>query len=348
VTPDDIYDEMVGVFRAHNARARRRFLPGLLVSFIKLIQSVRPANTTFADLADFYCTFPRQTNVTNGGLANTLIIARGVGQTLSIRPFYEEFQSWVRSGNKRLDYPKSPAHATQAWQDYVPWLNVLVTMEDPALAELEQRVRAFVLNELPIHVRDTSTIKKEPPRFYLFLDQYDFRTAAGPTGAAYQGTVFAYLRADAAHLQVQVAKVRVGGKREGRVGDVDARDGEALVLAAEVKQYVVQTSDVSDFEELSQDVAREGALGLIVALDFGVGARAAIEAMGLQPVSKQDLVDRVRLWDALKQRIAVQALLFYVSQVEQNTQLSTQISSFFLQIEKQFQSAQDPDTTIVP
>jgi hypothetical protein len=153
------------------------------------------------------------------------------------------------------------------------------------------------------------------------------------TGAAYQGTVFGYLRADASHLQVDVAKVRTGSKRVGRIGDIDARGGELLVLSAEVKQYTLLQADVPAFEQFSSQVSDQGALGLVVALDFEEGARVALRKLQLEPMSIDDLIERVRLCDALKQAIAVRALLYYVHYIEKSSALYKRLREFLDSLE---------------
>lgn len=341
MTSDKIFEEMVAAVTQVNPRKRRQFLPGLLVSFIDLILQVRGEDRQYESLQAFFDDFPRQERTHDGGRANTLIIATGTNTTLSIRPAYTRFEKWVRGEHSRFDYPSMAPHATQAWGDYEHWLELLVGMTNEQLSELERRVRAFTLERFASHAVDGSTLKREPPRFRLFLEQFDFSKSGDRSGAAYQGTVFAWVRADSPHLQVQVHKVRTGSKRIGKVGDVDARDGEVLVLAAEVKQYKVKADDLAEFKEFANLVTRHRALGLVVALAFDDAARSALIALGLEPVTKQDLIDRVRLWDALKQRNAVQSLLFYVTQVEQNKSLIDSVQRFFSGLEKKLDDAGD-------
>lgn len=344
MTADEIFEEMVAAVTQSNTRKRRQFLPGLLVAFIDLVVQVRAEGSLYSSLEAFFHDFPRQDRTHDGGRANTLIVATGPGTTISIRPAYSRFEKWVRGEHSRFDYPSMAPHATQAWGDYEHWLDALVGMPHDQLAALESRVRQFTLERFASHEVDASTLKREPPRFRLFLEEYDFAKGGDRSGAAYQGTVFAWVRADSPHLQVQVHKVRTGSKRIGKVGDVDARDGEVLVLAAEVKQFRVKVGDVADFTEFASVVARHRALGLVVALSFEDAAKQAIVELGLEPVTKQDLIDRVRLWDTLKQRNAVQALLFYVSQVEQNKPLIESIQGFFAQLENSFDPTDDAAT----
>jgi len=337
MTPEQILDQVRANFTTGQ---KRRFLPGLLIAFIRTLKELGAVNGRFADLDEFYAMFPRRMRTRAGGTANTWTVWRDADhrepsdESLSIRPAYEAIQQWIRSDQRRFDYPSAAPHATQAWADYQHWLNALLAFSEAQLDQLEEDTKAFVLTALPAYGENLSLVRREPPRFYLFLRDFDLAAHRGePTGAAYQAAVFGYLRADASHLQVDVGKVRTGSKRVGRIGDIDARDGELLVMAAEVKQFVLPMADVAGFSELADQVRRQGGLGLVVALDFEGGVRDALRAHGLEPVSRQDLIDRVRLWDALKQRNAVQALLYCVFYKEQNSPLYERIKAFLTELE---------------
>lgn len=330
-TAQEMLDEVRNNF---NAGQRRRFLPGLLIAFIWFLQDLEATGGRFTSLEDFYATYPLVTHIRGGGGANTLIVQRDE-TTLSIRRFYDRIQNWFRADQRRFDYPSSAPHATQAWKDYTHWLGSLLALSVDELNALVDATKQFVLDSLPEQEIAATTFRKEPPRFYLFLRDFDLSKKRGePTGAAYQGTVFGYIRADASHLQVDVDKVRAGSKRVGRVGDVDAREGDVLVLSAEVKQFVFDESNLADVAEFADLVTRHSALGLIVALDFAEGVRGHLVDMGLEPVAKKDLLERVRLWDPMKQRIAVQALVYYAQYKEQNSALLARIRQFFEDLEE--------------
>lgn len=332
MTPEDILKEVAGNFTAGQ---RRKFLPGLLIAFIRTLRTLGATGGKFKGLKAFYKAHPRRTKLRSGGSANTLVVWLDAGATgsndesLSIRRAYDDIQDWFRSDQKRFDYPSSAPHATQAWADYEHWIDALLTFSEAQLEELEENAKKFVLEALPAQSVNAELVKREPPRFYLFLRDFDLTAHKGePTGAAFQAAVFGYLRADAAHLQVDVGKVRAGSKRVGRVGDIDARDGELLVLAAEVKQYTVTVAEVASFSELADQVGQQKGLGLVAALDFEDGAREALTKLGLEAVSRKDLVDRVRLWDSRKQQNAVQALRYCVFYKEQNSALFKRITEF--------------------
>lgn len=331
MTPADILAEIDANF---DKGKRRKYAPGLLVSFIDFLKELGATGGKFASLDAFYAAHPRVVAGPGGTAVNALTVLRdmsrtsGRGATLSIRKFYDEIQAWFHA-QKRYDYPSSAPHSTQGWTDYTHWLEALLSFDERTLDKLREDAKAYVLAQLPEHKVDLTLVKRAPPSFLLFLRNFDLSKKRGElSGAAYQGTVFGYLRADASHLQVDVAKVRTGSKRVGRIGDIDARDGELLVLSAEVKQYDLPLSEVPSFAQFASQVTSQGALGLVVALSFEEGARKGLQDLGLAPVSLDDLIERVRLWDSLKQGIAVQALLYYVHYIEKSSALYKRLREF--------------------
>jgi hypothetical protein len=104
-----------------------------------------------------------------------LIVRNPDGKTLSIRPFYNAIEQYYRAEHKRFDYPSAAPHATQAWSDYLDWLNALVTFNPAELAALRARVNQFVLDQLTSQEFDPTTIKVEPPLFRLFLEGFDLK-----------------------------------------------------------------------------------------------------------------------------------------------------------------------------
>lgn len=325
LTPEAILSE---VRRNFQGGSRRRFLPGLLIAFISFMRSLGATGGRFSTLEEFYAAYPRRTQRGNGGAINTLTVEAD-GKRVSIRKFYDAAADWFRAGQKRYDYPSSAPHATQAWGDYTHWLEAILDFDESTLDRLDYEVRAFVLDVLPSQDIDPGSVWRQPAIFLRFLEQFDMSVQKGETsGACYQGTVFGYVRADAPHLQVDVGKVRTGSKREKRVGDIDARDGETLVLSAEVKQMAVGETTLPDLAEFGNLISLHKALGLVVAFEFHDGTAAEIVDMGLHPVSRQDLIERVRLWDPLKQRIAMNAVLYYTGFREQSSALTKRISDF--------------------
>ena len=331
MTPGQLFAEFEAGFE------RRKFAAGLLVSFIDFLTALDAPARSFASFAAFLEAFPRQTSTAAGARANTLIVRRPDGRTLSLRPFYNAAERYYRADQKRFDYPSAAPHATQAWPDYTGWLDALVTFTPEQLAVLKDRVNQFVLDTLKSQEFDPASIDVEPPLFRLLIESFPMTTQRRePTGAAFQGIVFGFLRADNPHLQIEIDKVRTGSKRLQRIGDVDGWEGGRLAISAEVKQLVLKATAVPDLEGFANATGRRGAVGIIAALGFEDDVRDAVEALGLFALDTDDLLRIVELWDPLKQRTAVSSFVYYARHVEKNSSLSGRIDEFLATAAKEW------------
>lgn len=323
MTADEIYQEFEAGF------AGRKFSAGLLVAFIDFYMKLGVPELGASNLEEVLKLFPQQQRTTAGSRANTLIVRLTDGKTLSLRPSYNQIERFFRADQKRFDYPSCAPHATQAWADYVSWLDALTALDRDELLHLRARVVNYVLTTLKSQAFDPTSVTVEPPMFQLLLESFDMKANKGePTGAAFQGLVFGFLRADNPHLQVEIDKVRTGSKRLQRVADIDGWEGDRLAISAEIKQRRLKLEDVPDFEGFANEIGRRAALGLVVALDFDDGVREALQGMGLKVLTIADLLKIVELWDPLKQRTAVASFLYYAKHVEKNSSLALRIESF--------------------
>jgi hypothetical protein len=327
MTPDDLFAEFVRGFPA------RRFSAGLLIAFIDLLRELGAPALGAASFADVLARYPRQSLTAQGKRANTLIVALPGGATRSLRPYYNRAETFFRAEHKRFDYPSCAPHATQAWADYRPWLDALATFADEELAALRRRVEAYVLEALPSQAFDPTRVAVDPPLFRLVLEGLDLTSRRGePTGAAYQGIVFGFLRADNPHLQVEIDKVRTGSRRLQRVGDIDAWEGARLAISAEVKQSILQEDALPGLQGFANEIGRRGALGLVVARGFAKGVRERVEALGLKALDTEDLLAIVELWDPLKQRTAVSSFVYYATHVEKSSSLTRRLEAFLEEV----------------
>lgn len=106
MTPDELFTDFEQGFR------RRKYTAGLLVAFIDFIVALNVQDSgvkTFADLTE---RFPQVGTTSCGDTANTLIVQRPEGSTLSLRRFYDIILNWYHAEHKRFDYPNSAPFAT--------------------------------------------------------------------------------------------------------------------------------------------------------------------------------------------------------------------------------------------
>lgn len=317
-----LFEEFVTAFR------NRKFVAGLLIAIIDLLKALDVPTTDVESYAELIERYPKQEKTSAGRHANTLILARGDG-TLSLRPFYNAAERYFMVERKRYDYPSCAPHATQAWGDYIGWIDDLCTMSLAELDELRQAVVDHVLEALPSHEYDPSTVKIQPPIYRILLEEFDFSAPPKePSGAAFQGAVFGFVRADNPHLQVEIDKVRTGSKRKQRVGDIDAWEGERLALSAEVKNLEVSVSLAEGLSTFYSAVNNRGAIGLVVGQGFEDRARQIVTEAGIKPLDIEELVGLVELWDPAKQQIAISSFQYYAAHVEKNSVLMSRVRQF--------------------
>lgn len=323
MTPAELQDDFQRTFQG------ARFSAGLLVAFIDLLTEIDAPSGGYANFADLVSDFPLRETNTTGNPVKQLEVFTPSGGRVAIRGFYNRIETFFRAEKKRFLYPSSPGHATSAWRGYIRWLDALVTYSPEQLSALRQAVVDYVLAELPAEEIDPNQIQREPALFELVLTDFDLAPrGAELTGAALQGLVFGFLRADNPHLQIEVDKVRAGGRRLGRVGDVAGWSGTRLSISAEVKQYVL--TSVTALEAFASEISQRNAIGIVAALGFSGTVAEDLESRGLIPLSLDRMLGIVRMWDAQKQRIALDSALYYFDHIEKSSALRDRVQAFII------------------
>lgn len=334
MTPGELFLEFERGF------AGRKFSAGLLVALIDMLTELGVPGSGLTSYEELIARFPRQMRTSANKPANTLILMRDDGRTLSLRPAYNAAEAFYRAEHKRFDYPSAAPHATQAWEQYTGWISSLVTYDATQLGELRGRVNQFVLDTLKSQEFDPASVQIEPPLFRLLLEKFEMPARKGePTGASFQGIVFGFLRADNPHLQIEIEKVRTGSKRLQRIGDVDGWEGSRLAISAEVKQFELGEGTIPDLANFANETGRRGALGVVAALGFQNGIRERLEDLGLRPLDKGDMLRIVELWDPIKQRTAVASFTYYATHIEKNASLSDRLQTFLSDVATEWTNA---------
>lgn len=319
---EQIFNQMTDRFPGTN------FCSGLLLSLIDQINSLDPDGGIYNNLEGFSSDFPIVETEGNGKVVRVLKFQTDNG-IISNRKFYNVVEDHIRGECKRYGYPSCAPHATQAWPDYKHWIDAIISLPRVERDDLRDRTLEFILNSFESHEIDPSTIDKDPETFREILASFDTKARKGEkSGAALQGIVFGFLRADNPHLQVEIDKVRTGSKRLGRIGDVDAWDGANVAISAEVKSYEIHDKDVAQFAVFAGEVSKRKAIGIVAATDFAGNTRSTIENLGVRTLSRKDMEKIVSLWDPAKQRIATSSFLYYATQIEKSDSLRDRIIEF--------------------
>lgn len=313
MTPDDIINDMKAQL---TLKRPRNYVGGLLPAFCDFLIEMEAPGAGFSDFKAFTAKHPL---VTEG--VSTLTVQRNgdAKDVMTIRPAYNRIHHFYLFQEKRHGYPRAEPYATGKWADYRSWLDALVTFSKDELNEVRSKAVEHMLSVLEKREFDPSKIVVDPPVFLMLLERFGWneKFKGEPTGAAFQAMVFAFIRADAPHLQVETRKVRTGSAKLKGVGDVDAWEGQRLTISVEAKHLRFDTKDLEHCDPFVEEVRRWGALGMIVALDFAPGVADEVQAVGLEPLTISDLIRSVRLWDPVKQRAAMNAFEWAVVQKEQ-------------------------------
>jgi hypothetical protein len=285
--------------------------------------------------------YPRKENDKNGVQLRQLVLTKD-GNEFAIRRAYDKIVRFFVFEMHRVGYPSSAPDATGNWTGFTGWLDSLLALSSEERQALRQRVVQHVLDTIPEKTIRPEERRTEPALFEETLRNFALNPPKGApkerSGAAFQGIVFGFLRADNPHLQVRVDRVRAGGERIGKIGDVDGWDGVRLAISAEVKQYPFKEDDVPTVSRFVSAIAERGSVGIVAALDFDEQARAQIEGAGVIALSLSEMLKIVKMWDIAKQKIAVAAFSYFLDAVENSAPLYGRYQAFLTAVEARFQA----------
>jgi hypothetical protein len=321
MSPEDLKKQVAAQFK------RRKFAAGLALAILDFLRKLN-APGRFSSMEELLAEYPKQDRTHAGKTANTLIVAVG-DTTLSLRPFYNHYEKLFRVEHKRFGYPNAAPHATQAWTNYTQWFEAILQMPIIEQDDLRQWVINFVLEQLPSHEVDPSSIRPLSRPFSRLLHEFPLAAASGEKhGACFQGVVFAYIRADAPHLFLEVAKVGAGSKRLQRVGDIDGWQGERLVITVECKSFEMDLDAATELGAFLGEAKSRKALATVAALSFTQEAKDHLTDQDVRLLDMDRLKSLIDLWDPLKQQIAYDGFTYYAHHVEKNAPLMERLAAF--------------------
>lgn len=313
------------------------------MSFVDVLDAAGVPGATYVSLEDLERDYPRKLEDRNGVPLRQLVITKD-GSEFAIRAAYDRILRYFVFEQKRVGYPSSAPDATGNWQGFVEWFNQLLSLSLEERGQIRARVVNHVLETIPEKVLRPEERRSDPALFEETLRNFPLAPPRGSprerTGAALQGMVFGFLRADNPHLQIRVDRVRAGGERIGKIGDVDGWDGVRLAISAEVKQYAFRENHLPAIARFLSSVAERGAVGIVAAIEFDEPSRASLDGDGIVPLSVLEMLKIVKLWDLAKQRIAVAAFSYFIDAVEGSAPLYQRYKTFLEDVELKFEAEQ--------
>jgi len=215
----------------------------------------------------------------------------------------------------------------QAWPQHRSELEAIFGMTPGERRKLAERLWDQILG-LPDFAPRAPTQTTVRP-FSKVLEDFPGTQPREPSGALLQGLAYAYYRADAPNVTLEVRGSRTGSRRIGAVADVDGWSGSTLVLSIEVKDEPITENDLGEFNSFLGNLRGHGdATAIALAQGFTRQARADLDSKGLLVMDRPTMIANVALWDLRKQQVAMQALDYYLWRIEKDPALLARFRKF--------------------
>ena len=262
----------------------------------------------------------------------TLTLKYGDEQ-FGIRPVHNEVIDLFREELGRTNFPSSPGHHTGEWSRYQEMLETAFRLSRHGRYEAVQRLFDLGLRRLDSKQFES----REPPfpePFRRVLLDYDREHPDEQAGSAYQAMAYGYVRAEWPHLSVEASKLRTGSSRQHRYGDVDGFLGPDLLVSVEAKDKRIDDSNVRHELGTMMQLA-ENTTGISVAMCRAVdnAARELLNEAGVRVVSDESLERQLNRWDYHKQNRAVQGMLHFLTNVEENPKATQRLLAFLDEVD---------------
>lgn len=320
---DPVLLEALGWMR--NCRpTKQNHWPALTLAFVSQAEEVL-ANVGRDQTDDVFEDFELETGTSNKPV-NTMNIVVG-SSTHTLRGKYNNALSVIRVEMRR-DHPSNAAHATQSWRAYKDLVRLIYRMSPSGrLAFAEYVWREGVLNA--DERRFAAQAERIVRPFELVLQEFQTQGAT-PGGALFQGLVYGYFRADSPNLTLESHSVNTASGRADMIGDVAGFRGNEVELTVEVKDYAITMENVeSVLTDFLEDVVKApNATAVVAAAEVEDDARLHLAQVNVVALSREDLRQRVIIWDLPKQQEAIRGALYFLARIQKKTTLVKRLFAF--------------------
>jgi len=303
-------------------RQQRRFLIGLLMAFVAVVEVVL-ADRGEESYAGAFEDLPR----TKGPRVNTLTFLTADGTKIGVRGYYTKAEHVIHNSLRRYDYPNAAPHATQAWHQHQAMLISLLAMDADERRAVADGVWSAIVDMPEFQRRSLAAASPRP--FATVLTDFPGTQKGEPAGAILQGLAFAYYRADSPNVTIETGKVGAGSRTRGRVGDVDGWNGPDLVLSIEVKDTDVTDPKDPALDSFIANLAEwPDATAVVVAKSATQEVMDELKSQSISVLTRDLMNDNVARWDLNKQRLAAREFYYYLVRVQQNSKLIERFEAF--------------------
>jgi hypothetical protein len=264
-----------------------------------------------------------------GGARDTLNFIRPDGSQSKLRPMYGRTVAVIRSQMRRFAHPYSPGSQTGAWRSYRPFIEAIYAATPEERSTVARWVWDHGVLPIPETVPAGTGTRERRERPFAYVLRH-MPTASRPGGAIFQAEAYAYLRADAPNVILEAHAVNVASRRARLVGDVAGFRGDAVELAAEVKDLVLSEENLDEqLGDFLVEIAEiPDATAIVFAAGFSDEAREALAAQNVIALDREEMAAIAAVWDLPKQAEAMGALCYYLARIQNRPQLVRQVRDF--------------------
>ncbi|MFK8212085.1 hypothetical protein [Haloferax volcanii] len=237
---------------------------------------------------------------------------------VGIRPVHNKVIDLFRSDLNRTNFPSSPGHHTGDWESYDEMLVTSFRLSRPGRYEAVTKLIDLGLERL-----DAKTFQsRDPPFPRIFskiLKEYERKDSDEEAGSAYQAMAYGYVKAEWPHLSLRADKLRVGSSRQHRYGDIDGYVGADPMLSIEVKDKKIGLSNVDSELGTIKDLSKNSTtITIAMCKEVTDEAIEDLENSNVNVVTDEILAAELERWDYHKQNTAVQGMVHFFANIEQN------------------------------
>lgn len=318
---DEVSDAEREVIDALVSEAGKQFASskgtlGLAIDFLILAEELAQhddwlagfdPNITVDDILDRYDSMAK----------SSLTLKRGNARE-GIRTFHNELIELFREDLNRTNFPSSPGHHTGEWERYDNMLELAFRLSRDG-----RYVAAQELFDLGLERLESSEYERRDPPFedpfLKVLRDFKRKAPNEQGGSAYQALCYGYVKAEWPHLSFRASKVRTGSSRQQRYGDIDGYHGPDLMISVEVKDRVIDESNVyAELGTMMKVAQNTTAIAIAICTEVSKGARQTLEEADVRVLDDEDLGRQLRFWDYHKQNRALHGMLHFFANIEEN------------------------------
>lgn len=268
-----------------------------------------------------------------GNAAKTTLTPKYDGERYGIRPVHNNVIDLFREDLARTNFPSSPGHHTGEWERYDDMLESAFRLSRAGRYAAAQRLFDLGLEEL----ESKDYERRNPPfpqPFLRVLQDYERSAPFEQGGSAYQALCYGFVKANWPHLSFRASKVRTGSSRQHRYGDIDGFYGPDLMISVEVKDLDIDRSNLeSELGQMMAVAENTTAIAIAVCRSVQADARATLEEAGVRVLDDDDLEERLAIWDYHRQNRALQGMVHFLGNIEENPDATQRLLQFVGEID---------------